>query len=367
MPSTRVYPDESTAASGQDARPPSLLERSSSIDTALQLSTRGVRAVDVRTLRALLVQHAIPLALIGMSLTIYIVVALATGQHAQITSDGIMGLLERMVALGLVAIGQAVVISSGAIDLSVANLVSSCAVLAGYFMQNDPANIPHAIVIVVLVAAAVGALNGLLISFLNVNPLIATLGTSLTLQGILVVSYNSLQGSAPKAFQQFAYGSLGGLPYSIVVMVSCAVLTAIALNHTRLGSALYAVGGNQRAAWLAGIRNRAVTIVAFTFSGVMCAIAGLYLTSRLGVGTPWVGRDGNYDLDSIAAVVIGGTLLAGGRGSILGTLAGVLVFATTDAVFNMLQVDPFLSQVFRGLIVVAALGCYTFRSKGETA
>jgi len=99
----------------------------------------------------------------------------------------------------------------------------------------------------------------------------------------------------------------------------------------------------------------------------MCALTGLYLASRLGVGTPWVGRDGNYDLGSIAAVVIGGTLLAGGRGSISGALAGVLLFAVIDAVVNMLQIDPFLSQVLRGLIVVAAVGLYTFRTSGEVA
>ncbi len=332
-----------------------------------QFSILGERNVSAKTLTTTAKRHTIPLALIGLSLLVYVGIALATGQYAQATFAGIMGLLERTVALGLVAIGQTVVISRGAIDLSVANLVSVCAVLAGYFMQNDSTNIIHAILIVVLVAAAVGALNGILISFLNVNPLIATLGTSLALQGVLVVSYNSLQGSVPKSFQQFAYGSLSGFSFSVMAMFAIAFLTAIALNHTRLGSSLYAVGGNQQAAWLAGIRNHRVTILAFTFSGVMCAMAGLYLASRLGVGTPWIGRDGNYDLDSIAAVVIGGTLLTGGRGSIVGTLAGVFVFATTDAVFNMLQIDPFLSQVFRGLIVVAAVGCYTFRNKGETA
>ena len=99
----------------------------------------------------------------------------------------------------------------------------------------------------------------------------------------------------------------------------------------------------------------------------MAGLAGLYLASWLGAATPWVGRDGGYDLDSIAAVVIGGTLLAGGRGSIAGTLAGVFVFATIDAVFNMLQIDAFLSQVLRGVVVVAAVGLYTFRSRSHTA
>lgn len=312
-------------------------------------------------------QHGIALALIGASILFYTVTALATGQHAQLTFAGFMGLFERTVALSLVAIGQTVVIASGAIDLSVANLVSVAAVLAAYFMQNDPGNIAQAVTIVLFVSAAVGISNGVLVALLGVNPLIATLGTSLVLEGILTVAYGGLQGAVPKVFQVVAYGTVGAMPVSVIGLLIVAVLTAFALNYTHVGSRLFAVGGNARAARLAGIHGAKVTVAAFAFSGVMSALAGLYLASRLGTGQPWVGRDGNYDLDSIAAAVIGGTLLAGGRASIAGTLAGVLVFATTGAMFNMLQIDPFLSLVLRGAIVIAAVASYTFRNKEETA
>lgn len=312
-------------------------------------------------------RYAVAFILFVVSLLFYTLAALQTGQYSQLTFDGFMGLLQRMVAVGFVAIGQMVVISGGAIDLSVANLVSLSAVLAAYLMQGDPGRIAEAVVIVVALAALIGAVNGALVALLGVNPLIATLGTSLMLQGILSVSYHALRGTAPKAFQQFAYGAFAGVPASVVGLATAALVTGVALSHTRVGSRLFAVGGNARAARLAGIHDAYVTIPAFVFSGVMCALTGLYLASRLGVGTPWVGRDGNYDLGSIAAVVIGGTLLAGGRGSITGALAGVMLFAVIDAAVNMLQIDPFLSQVLRGLIVVAAVGLYTFRTSGEVA
>lgn len=312
-------------------------------------------------------RNAVTLVLLVVSLLFYTLAALETGQYSQLTFEGCMGLLQRMVALGFVAIGQTVVISGGAIDLSVANLVSLCAVLAAYLMQDDPGRIAEAVIIVVLLAALIGAVNGALVTLLGVNPLITTLGTSLILQGLLSVSYHALKGSAPKAFQQFAYGAFGGIPVSVIGLALAALVTGVALSRTRIGSCLFAVGGNAKAARLAGVHEARVIIPAFVFSGVMCALTGLYLASRLGVGTPWVGRDGNYDLGSIAAVVIGGTLLAGGRGSISGALAGVLLFAVIDAVVNMLQIDPFLSQVLRGLIVVAAVGLYTFRTSGEVA
>ena len=289
-------------------------------------------------------RYGVALVLIVVSLLFYAIAALETGQYSQLTLNGVMGLLQRMVALGFVALGQMVVISSGAIDLSVANLVSLCAVLSAYLMHDDPARIAEAVIIVLAVAALIGSFNGVLVALLGVNPLIATLGTSLMLQGVLSVSFHALKGSVPREFQQFAYGLVGGIPVSVIGLLALALVTGTALSHTRIGSRLFAVGGNPKAARLAGIRGAWVTIPAFAFSGMMCAVTGLYLASRLGVGTPWIGRDGNYDLGSIAAVVIGGTLLSGGRGSIAGALAGVLLFAATDAMVNMLQIDPFVSQ-----------------------
>ncbi|SFY44753.1 ribose transport system permease protein [Paracoccus pantotrophus] len=318
-------------------------------------------------MRATWHQQGIAISLITASIVFYALTAVVTGQYSHVSFAGFLGLFERTVTLSLVAMGQAVVIAGGAIDLSVANIVSVAAVLAAYFMQNDPGNIAEATVMVIAICGSVGVLNGLLVTLLRVSPLIATLGTSLVLQGILSLSYGALQGTVPKAFQVVAYGKLGGVPVSLLSLLTIALLTAFVLQRTRAGSRLLAVGGNPRAARLAGIHGSRVTVATFAFSAVMSALAGLYLASRLGTGTPWIGRDGSYDLSSIAAAVIGGTLLSGGRISIAGTLAGVLVFAATDAIFNMLQIDPFLSQVLRGVIVIAAVASYTYRSREEAA
>jgi ribose transport system permease protein len=278
-----------------------------------------------------------------------------------------MGLLQRMVALGLVALGQNFVMLCGSIDLSVANLVSVSAVLSSYIMQGQTSLIAPAAIGVLVIAGTVGALNGMLVTKFDVSPLIATLGTGLVLQGVLTVAFSALEGSVPRSFQLLAYADLSGVPIAVLLLAFFAAISAWTLRRTVAGARLYAVGGNAQTARLSGIQTGRVLIGAHVAAGVMCGLAGLYLASWLGAGTPWVGRDGGYDLGSVAVVVIGGTLLSGGKGSVAGTMAGVYTFAVIDAAFNMLQIDPFLSQVLRGAIVVTSVAAITFRQKGHVA
>lgn len=307
-----------------------------------------------------------PLLFAG-SLALYVMTALATGQHAYLTGEGFVGLAQRMVALGIVALGQTLVILVGSIDLSVANLISVSAVLASFIMTGEPAMIAPAVLAVLALSAAVGLVNGLIIARLDVNPLIATLGVGLILQGLLSASFSNFAGSVPAAFQAFAYGRIGPLPWSVLLLFVLAFAIWLLLSRTRFGAHLYATGGNRDGARLAGIRTERVMIGAHVLCSLMAGLTGLYLASRLRAGAPWVGRDGVYDLESIAVVVIGGTLLAGGRGGVWGTLAGVFLFATLDAVFNMTGIDAFPKQVLRGAIVVLAVAVYAVHSKGHVA
>jgi ribose transport system permease protein len=307
-----------------------------------------------------------PLLFAG-SLALYVVTALATGQHAYLTGEGFVGLTQRMVGLGIVALGQTLVILVGSIDLSVANLISVSAVLASFIMKGEPAMIAPAVMAVLALSAAVGLVNGLIIARLDVNPLIATLGVGLILQGLLSASFSNFAGSVPAAFQAFAYGRIGPLPWSVLLLFVLAFAIWLLLSRTRFGAHLYATGGNRDGARLAGIRTERVMIGAHVLCSLMAGLTGLYLASRLRAGAPWVGRDGVYDLESIAVVVIGGTLLAGGRGGVWGTLAGVFLFATLDAVFNMTGIDAFPKQVLRGAIVILAVAVYAVRSKGHVA
>ena len=310
---------------------------------------------------------AAPLLLLLGSLVLYIGVAFSTGQTRMHEVEGVVGLLQRMVALGIVAIGQTFVILAGSIDLSVANLISVAAVLASFIMQGRPEMMLVAVVAALAISALVGLINGVLVSRLHVSSFIATLGSGLILQGLLSASFTNFAGSVPIEFQAVAYGALGPLPYSVIGLFLLAILGSILMRATKFGAHLYAVGGNAEGARLAGIRTDLVIIGAHVLCSLTAGVSGLYLASRLRSGAPWVGRDGVYDLESIAVVVIGGTLLAGGRGGVWGTLAGVLLFAVLDASFNMLDVSAYPKLVLRGAIVIAAVAVYTFRSRDLAA
>lgn len=287
------------------------------------------------------------------------------GRGGFLTPANVSNMLIRSVALGVVAVGQTFTVMGASIDLSVAHLISVTAVMASFIMQGDPANIPLAIAVVVGIGLVAGLLNGFIITKLQVNPLITTLGTGLIMQGVLSASFQNFAGSVPEEFQTFAYGKLGPIPIPIIVLLTMTVLGAVVMHRTRFGSHLQAVGGNAEVARLSGIRTDRILIGAHVIASLSAVLTGLFIVSRLGAGAPWVGRDGVYDLESIAAVVVGGTILQGGRGGVLGTLAGVLIFSIMDSMFNQLGTGAFLKQVFRGLIIIAAVASYSFRSKEE--
>lgn len=327
----------------------------------------SVETVSTTTLSRRPIRLSVAAVLVLVSVTIYAVTAIATGEISQLDFDGVTGLLQRMVALGLVGLGQTFVILVGSIDLSVAALISAVAVLASFIMQANSAMILPAMFACLALCVIVGAINGALVAYCGINPLIATLGTGLTIQGLLSAAFTYLQGTVAPSFQAFAYSGLFGIPLSVLLLVALAGAAGLLLSATVFGAHIYAVGGNPEGARLAGIRTERVVLATHIIASLFAGVAGLYLAARLQSGTPWIGRDGIYDLESIAVTVIGGTILAGGRGGVTGTVAGVLLFATLDASFNMLGVDAFLKQVLRGAIVIAAVAVHAMRQKGHVA
>jgi len=270
----------------------------------------------------------------------------------------------RSVALGIVSVGQTLVILAGSLDLSVAYLVSVSAVLTSFIMDGQAANMPLAIGVVLLVGAVVGAVNGLLITKLRVHPFITTLGTGLVMRGLLSSRFSAQTGQvAPEFSQVLGYGLVGPVPVSVIVFALVAAAAIWMLRSTQFGSHLYAVGGSQEIARLSGVRSDRTLVITHVLCSLTAVLTGLYIAARLRAGAPWVGPDGGYDLESIAAVVLGGTALSGGRGGVGGTVAGVLILAVLDYVFNQLQVDGFLKMVLRGVIIIAAVATYTARSK----
>ncbi|WP_420645070.1 ABC transporter permease [Candidatus Leptofilum sp.] len=288
--------------------------------------------------------------------------------RGQITSSTILtNMVVRSVALGIVAVGQTFVMLAASIDLSVAYLISVTAVMASYLMQGDPDRVPMAVAAVFGIGAAVGLINGLIVSKLKVNPFIATLGVGLVLKGILNASFETFVGAVPRSFQSFGYDAIGPVPISILVLLGVTALGAFVLSRTKFGAHLYAVGGNEESSRLSGLRTDRVIIMAHVICSLTAVLTGLFIVSRLRSGAPWVGPDGLYDLESIAAVVVGGTALSGGRGGVVGTLAGVLIFGVLDTMFNQLGVDTFLKQVLRGAIIILAVASYTIRSREKAA
>ena len=278
-------------------------------------------------------------------------------------SDGsIRDILTGMSVLGLVAIGQTLVILGASLDLSVTYVMSLASLIAATTMNNNPANIPWAITLTLLVCAAIGLANGLIVTVLKVNGFIATLGVGLILQGVLNTNFQGSAGQVPWEFQVIGATGVGPVPISTIIMIALAVLVWFLLDRTRTGAHLFAVGGDPEVSRLSGLRVKPPLIVAHVLCSVFAGLAGLLLASRLGVGSPTVGQQGGYALLSIAAVVLGGTLLMGGRGSIWGSIGGVAIFAVLDSVMSVMQVNPFLKDVVRGIVIVAAVAVYSRRA-----
>jgi ribose/xylose/arabinose/galactoside ABC-type transport system permease subunit len=269
--------------------------------------------------------------------------------------------LRQVAVLGIVSLGQTFVVLTAGIDLSVGMLMGLVTVLSNGIMAGDAALIPAIIVVAVVIGLLVGLANGLGVVVFRVNPLIVTLAMMSVLQGMIFLYTDRTVGSAAAEFRDLAYGSIGPLPTSIVLL---AVLTAgcwVLLRHTPLGRYIYAVGSDSQSARRAGIGVGRVTAAAYVICGILAAIAGLVLAARLGSG--YTGAGAGFELDSIVAVVLGGTALSGGRGGVLGTIAGVLLLALIANMLNLLGISPFTQRVVNGVIIIAAIAIYTARRR----
>ncbi|MGC7094073.1 ABC transporter permease [Amycolatopsis lurida] len=305
-----------------------------------------------------------PVVSVYLALVILLVVGsvlVAVDGGTLLDQGGILNILTRSTTLGLVAIGQTLVILTGKLDLSVAYLIGLCSLIAAETMAGDPGNIVFAVLLTLAVAAVVGLVNGLVITRLKVNAFIATLGTALIIRGYLENGYEGPAGEVPRAFQHLGYDRIGPIPISTLLMLALAGLAWWYLGRTRGGYHIYAVGGDEEVARLSGVRTQRTIVKAHVLCSIAAGLAGIFLASRLGSGAPYVGTDAGYDLESIAAVVLGGTLLAGGRGGVAGTIGGVLILATLDTIFDDLGVTPFFKDVVRGVVLIVAVALYARR------
>ncbi|MEV4806230.1 ABC transporter permease [Nonomuraea sp. NPDC049421] len=299
------------------------------------------------------------LALFALLAAGWLIVALDGGRF--LTLESVVGIQQRSAALGIVAIGQTLAILAGSLDLSVAYLISLTSLVAAEVMAGRSGDIVTACAAVLAVSALVGLVNGLVITRLRVHAFIATLGVGLIIKGVVDHLYDGPAGEVPESFQLLGYARAGPVPVSAMLWAGVAVAAWVLLARTRLGHRIYAVGGGEDVARLSGIRTSRVIVITHVLCSLCAGVAGLLLAARLGAGAPTVGPDGGYDLESIAAVVLGGTALAGGRGGVAGTVGGVLLLAVLDTLFNQLEVDSFAKDVVRGAVIVVAVAVYARR------
>ena len=281
------------------------------------------------------------------------------------TWDNVRNMLTQASVVGVLAIGMTFVIATAGIDLSVGSMVAAAGVFGGILIGTDGTSSLIFILGTIAFATFLGTVNATAIAYARIVPFIATLamfsiarGLALLLNDKLPVSLLDLNGGSfgdPRPFSLlwFGNGRIFGIPVSVYVFVAITIAGWIALNRTRYGRYVVAVGGNREAARIAGVPVRRIIFSVYVLSGLLAGVASVLLCARLGSASPVSGN--LYELDAIGAVVIGGTSLAGGRATIVGTFLGVLTFALIFSLMTQLNLSTEVQQVTKGLIVLGAV------------
>ncbi len=264
----------------------------------------------------------------------------------------------RAVAVGMaptaiIVIGMAILLASGGFDLSVGSVMAlSSTVVAMLLLTGTP--IPLAVVCGLVLGGIVGVVNGLLVTGLGINPLIATLGTMSIARGIaLVLTEGFSVSSLPASFAWIGKADIGGFPVIVLFTILLVVLFDLAVRHTRFFRQVYFIGANEKAAILSGIHVTRVRIILYALTGILAALAGVLLASRLMSGTPTAGN--GIELQVLAAAVIGGASLRGGEGTILGAFLGVVFVALINNTMTMLAVSIYWQMIVIGGVLVTAV------------
>jgi len=269
-----------------------------------------------------------------------------------LTAPNLLNVLRQVSIVGILALGMTFVILTAGIDLSVGSILGIAVVIFAGFV--DQTSVPLAIVLGLGAGVAVGTINGLGIAYAAIPPFIMTLGTLSFVRGLCFI----YTGGTPipildENFFFIGNGSIMGIPIpSIFLLVSLLVCAAV-LSLTPFGRSIYALGSNEDASRLSGVPVNRYKVAVYAISGFFAGLAGLVYSSQLSIGTPIAGQ--GYELDAIAAVVVGGTSLFGGKGSVFGTFIGTLIIGILANILNLNGVDPFVQQLFKGALIIIAV------------
>jgi ribose transport system permease protein len=286
-------------------------------------------------------------------------------------TQNIITILQATSVNGVLAIAATLVIISGGIDLSVGTLMTFCSVIAGVLLTNLELPIAVGVPGALIGGALCGAISGTFIAKLKIPPFITTLGTMLIYKGLSLaicgakpIYFNSVPGFAKISTGSLISGLIPGLPIpnGVLILFLVAMIAAFILARTALGRFIFAMGSNEEALRLSGVNTERWKIAVYTLAGGVCGVAGILIASRINSAQPAIGQ--GYELDAIAAVVIGGTSLSGGRGTMLGTMIGALIISVVANGLRILSVEQEWQIVVTGAIIILAVYIDILRRKG---
>jgi ribose/xylose/arabinose/galactoside ABC-type transport system permease subunit len=282
-------------------------------------------------------------------------IILSVSSESFLTTINMINILRQVSIIGIVAIGMSFVVITGGIDLSVGSIMALSAVVAASFAQVDS---NYSIIIPIIagltVGLACGLINGALVAKWKVAPFIATLGMMTAARGLAMVYTDGRPViGLSSTYNNIGSGYILGLPIPVIALIVIVLIGVFLLNYTVFGRHVLATGGNEQSAKLSGIDVTSVKIGVYAIAGLLAGIGGMILSSRIMSGSPVLGQ--GYELDAIAAVVIGGTSLFGGVGSIIGTVVGVLIIGVMNNGLDLLNVSSYYQQILKGAIIVIAV------------
>lgn len=265
----------------------------------------------------------------------------------------LFNVFKQITVAGIVGCGMTFVILTGGIDLSVGSILGLSGVLASGVLAST-GNTVAAVAVSLTVGIACGAVNGFFVSVCGIPPFISTLGMMTLLRGvILVYTKGSPIPIKSDAYKFFGKGSIAGIPVPVIILIIVFLLAHYILTQTSYGRSVYAVGGNREAARLSGIRVKTSEFLVYTLNGLMCGMAGLILTARLGSAQSTSGI--GIEMDAIAAVILGGTSLSGGVGFVLPTVVGAMIMGIIDNILTLMNVNPHATNIVKGAVILIAV------------
>ena len=288
-------------------------------------------------------------------------VALSLASPFFLTSTNLSSVIRQTAVINIMALGMTMVIITGGIDLSVGSTLAMGGLIGTMVLEKRYA-IPVGILAGIGAGTLCGFANGLMTTRLRINPFIVTLGTLGIVRGMALIISNGLPvHDIPPAFAYLGEGNLVGVPFVLWILLVCGVMVHVILEHTRLGRYAFAIGSNSEAAVYAGVAVGFHTTAVYTICGALTGLAGMIEASRLMTGQPTSGQ--GYELQAIAAVVIGGGSLRGGEGSVVGTLVGAFIMGLLANGSDLLGISPYLQQAIIGAVIILAVAADELRKR----